>query len=209
MSGFKSGNTQSGMSHAKAFGSILRGYGPPVPGVGDVGDVYIDVLTYQLFERRRTEATDPWGHYIFVVPAQYQTTLKWFGTSNPSDDLGVAGDYYMQWGGFPNYGISPLIFGPKGVIGWPQNASGPATSIAIANGTVIVPTGLNAEGTNLNDQQPSQLLATGLNSEVAIPFPVTAASGDPVLQEGLQSSGSTLIVTLNAQYTAIDTHAVP
>jgi|SRR5215471_1325358 len=208
MSGFQSGDPRSGLSHAKAFGSILRGYGPPVPDVGDIGDVYIDVLTYQLFERRSTEATDPWGHYVFIVPTLYQTSLKFFGTAPPTNDLGMPGDYYMQWGGYPNYGINPLLFGPKQSFGWPENATGPVTSIAVTNGTVVLPIGLTAEGATLNDQQPAQLLQTGLTMEVIFPVPVTAATGDPVYQEGLQSSGVTTIITINTLYTATDTHSL-
>lgn len=209
MSGFEAGNSQGAIGRAKQFGSILRGFGPPVPSFGVAGDIYVDVTTFQLFERRLTEGTDPWGHYLFVIPPTYQSTLKYFGTAPPPNDLGVPGDYYMQWGGFPNYGISPLVYGPRQTFGWPENASGPTTQISITNGTLVVPTGLNAEGATISDQALAQLIATGLNSEAIIAFPVTAASGDPVLQEGLQTSGSTLVVTINPRYTAIDNFAVP
>ncbi len=125
MSGFDNGTIQGGVYfQAKQFGSILRGFGPPVPQAGVVGDLYIDTLTYNLFNKRSNDASadvDPWGHYLFVVPPTYQAGLKWFSSSAPTPDIGSNGDYLLLWGGYPNYGIQPMIYGPKAAGVWPTN----------------------------------------------------------------------------------------
>ena len=207
MSGFDAGNSQGVRSFAKQTGFILRGYGPPVEAVGVTGDLYLDVVSWQLFERRGEEL-DPWGHYLFVLPSLYRPSLKWFGTSPPTQDIGIPGDYYMQWGGYPNYGMSPVIFGPKTYIGWPQNGDGPGTVIAPGTGGFVLPLGVLDEGTTLVDNAPSQLIAVGLLAEYIIPFPVTMADGDPVLQLGLQNNGILLTTTPNTLYTAEDAHDI-
>lgn len=104
----------------KQLGSVLRGFGPPVLQAGVVGDLYLDQTTWQLFNKRSTNRLDPWGHYLFVVPALYRATLKWFSSAAPSNDIGVDGDYFMLWGGYPNYGMQPAIFGPKAAGAWPS-----------------------------------------------------------------------------------------
>lgn len=123
MSGFDNGTMQGGVYfQAKQFGSIYRGNGPPVPQAGVVGDLYVDVQTWQLFNKRSAhDGVDPWGHYLFVIPALYRTTLKWFSSSAPKNDLGVNGDYCLLWGGFGNYGLQPSIYGPKAAGAWPAN----------------------------------------------------------------------------------------
>jgi hypothetical protein len=122
MSGFGS------IARVKQFGAILRGLGPPVPQAGVVGDLYIDGQTFQLFNKRFGAAgPDPWGRYLFVVPPTYQIALKWFTASAPAKDLGVNGDYCLLWGGYPNYGLQPSIFGPKAAGAWP----GSATPVAV------------------------------------------------------------------------------
>lgn len=124
MSGFDNGTLQQAIfSQVKQFGSILRGFGPPVPQAGLVGDLYIDVQTFQLFNKRTTQigsGVDPWGHYLFVVPALYQTRLKWFVPSIPTNDIGTDGDYAALWGGYPNYGLQLSIFGVKAAGVWPS-----------------------------------------------------------------------------------------
>ena len=105
---------------AKQFGSILRGLGPPVPQAGVVGDLYIDGQTFQLFNKRGG-GLDPWGHYLFVVPLTYQTLLKWFSPCAPPANVGANGDYCLLWGGYPNYGLQPSIYGPKAAGAWPAN----------------------------------------------------------------------------------------
>lgn len=133
MSGFDNGTLQGGVfSQAKQFGSILRGYGPPVPQAGHVGDLYIDVQTWELFCKRSTDAAgdvDPWGHYVYVVPATYRNTLKWFTSSAPTSDIGANGDYALLWGGYPNYGVQPAIFGPKSAGAWPTVAVNVAVTL--------------------------------------------------------------------------------
>lgn len=132
MSGFDNGTLQGGVfAQSKQFGSILRGFGPPVPQAGSVGDVYMDVQTWFLYTKRSTDASgdvDPWGHYLFVVPATYQAQLKWFVPSMPTNDIGVNGDYALLWGGYPNYGLQPSILGPKAAGVWPANPA----SVAVA-----------------------------------------------------------------------------
>jgi hypothetical protein len=211
MSGFDNGSLFGGISHqVKQHGSILRGYGPPVPQAGVVGDLYIDVVSWQLFEKRSPDSggdVDPWGHYLFVVPGLYRNSLKFFGESAPTNDLGVVGDYYMLWGGYPNYGLQPAIFGPKQWSGWPSNGDGPGTVIATGYGAVIR-AGLTSEGSSVTDKQLTQLIAAGLLAEFTIPAAVTANEGDSVGQVGLQSGPTLVSVTLNALYTAEDGHAI-
>jgi hypothetical protein len=123
MSGFDNGTMQQAIfSQTKQFGSVLRGFGPPVPQAGLLGDLYIDVNTFQLFNKRSNDTgcgVDPWGHYLFVVPVTYQTRLKWFVPSAPTNDIGTNGDYAALWGGYPNYGLQLSIFGPKAAGAWP------------------------------------------------------------------------------------------
>ena len=130
MSGFDNGTLQGGVFfQAKQFGSVLRGFGPPVPQAGVVGDLYIDVQTFQLFNKRATNQTDPWGHYIFVIPSTFQAQLKWFVPSMPTNDIGVNGDFALLWGGFPSYGLQPLIFGPKAAGAWPASPTAEAVTL--------------------------------------------------------------------------------
>ena len=130
MSGFDNGTLQGGIfAQTKQFSSILRGFGPPVPQAGVVGDLYIDVQTYFLYNKRSTDASgdvDPWGHHLFQIPATYQAQLKWFLSSAPTNDIGANGDYALLWGGYPNYGMQPSIFGPKAAGAWP------GSSVAVA-----------------------------------------------------------------------------
>jgi hypothetical protein len=208
MSGFDTGTSQGLVSTSKQLGSILRGHGAPVPQAGVLGDIYIDVDTWQLFEKRQSEGLDPWGHYLFVVPETYQSTLNFFGTTIPPNDLGNVGDYYLQYRGYANYGINPAIYGPKQASGWPENGSGPDTVIADGTGSTVLPVGLLDEGATLLDKQPAQLIVVGLLAEYVNPLPVTADDGEAVLQVGLQSSGVQVTVTPNTLYTVEDEHAV-
>lgn len=123
MAGFDNGTMQGGVfAQTKQFGSVLRGNGAPVPQAGVVGDLYVDEQTWQLFNKRyASDGVDPWGHYLFVVPVTYQARLKWFVSSAPGKDIGVNGDYALLWGGYPNYGLQPSIYGPKAAGAWPAN----------------------------------------------------------------------------------------
>lgn len=128
MAGFDNGTLQGGVSaQVKQFGSILRGNGPPVPQAGVVGDLYIDALTSQLFEKRAGDQTDPWGHYLFVVPVTYAATLNWFSAYPPDATFGANGEYCLLWGGYPNYGLQPTIYGPFAAGAWPT----PPTAVAV------------------------------------------------------------------------------
>jgi hypothetical protein len=209
MAGFDNGTLQGGVFfQAKQFGSILRGFGPPVPQAGVVGDVYIDVQTWFLYSKRATNNTDPWGHYLFQVPVAYRTALKWFSTSAPDNSIGVAGDYCLLWGGWANYGMQPSIYGPKQSASWPENGEGPDTTIAALGAGTVVPVGLVDEGAPITDSPSTQLIVAGLLDEYIWPFPAPAAAGSPVSQLGLQSGPANVTVAINAEYTAIDEHAI-
>ena len=212
MSGFDNGSLQSGIFfQVKQFGSILRGFGPPVPQSGVVGDVYIDAQTWQLFNKRssaQSNDVDPWGHYLFIVPVTYRTALKWFSSYPPGDDVGVPGDYCLLWGGWSNYGMQPSIYGPKQATSWPENGNGPDTSIAALGAGTVLQVGLSGEGPALPDSNSTQLIVVGLLDEYVFPVPVFAAAGDPVSQLGLQSGPANIAVVLNTLYTAEDSHAV-
>lgn len=130
MSGFDNGTLQGGIfAQAKQLGSVLRGFGPPVEAAGVVGDVYLDVQTFFLYNKRATDITDQWGHYLFQVPVTYQAQLKWFGSCPPDNSVGINGDYFMLWGGYPNYGMQPSIYGPKAAGAWPANPAAVAVII--------------------------------------------------------------------------------
>jgi hypothetical protein len=208
MSGFDTARGSSGsIFRSKQFGSILRGFGPPVPQAGMTGDLYIDTLTWFLFEKREIDGLDDWGHYLFGVPALYRTALKWFGAASPDNTIGVAGDYFLQWSGYPNYGMQPIIWGPKLWEGWPENGGGPGTIIASGHPEVHQ-IGLVDEGPDKTDVQLNQLIAIGIFDEHIIPVPVTANPLDPILQLGMQSSGQLVVVPINTLYTAEDEHAL-
>jgi hypothetical protein len=122
VSGFDNGSLQGGIfAQAKQFGSVLRGFGPPTPEAGVVGDLYLDVQTWFLYNKRVTNDPSPWGHYLFLVPVTYQAQLKWFSAYPPTNDIGINGDYCLLWGGYPNYGLQPTIFGPKAAGAWPTS----------------------------------------------------------------------------------------
>jgi len=212
MSGFDNGTLQGGVFfQAKQFGSILRGFGPPVPQAGVVGDLYLDVQTWELYTKRSSEAggdVDPWGHYLFVVPLTYRTTLKWFSASAPTNDVGIAGDYCLAWAGWSNYGLQPSIYGPKQATGWPEDGSGGTVPIAIAGAGTVLPVGLSDEGAPIPASNSTQLIVTGLLDEYILAVPVTANAGDPVTQQGLQSGPAAVAVTINPLYTAEDAHEV-
>lgn len=192
---------------AKQFGSILRGFGPPVPQAGVVGDLYIDVQTWNLYAKRSPDSggdVDPWGHFLFVVPLAYRTTLKWFSSYAPTNDIGVTGDYCLLWGGWSNYGMQPSIYGPKQAAGWPENGEGP--NVPVVNAGVVIPVGLTGEGATVTDSSSTQLIATGMTSEVILAVPALGIGS--VEQLGLQSGPANVAVTLNPLYTAEDQHAV-
>lgn len=212
MSGFDNGTLQGGVFfQAKQFGGIMRGFGPPVPQSGVIGDLYIDVQTWQLFNKRSAgsgDGIDPWGHYLFIVPIAYRTALKWFSAFAPGDDVGVTGDYCLAWAGWSNYGMQPSIYGPKQVTGWPENGNGPNVTIAAAGAGTVLPVGLSGEGAALPESNSTQLVVVGLLDEYILGVPVRALAGDPVTQQGLQSGPAAVAVALNALYTAEDQHAL-
>lgn len=210
MTGFDNGTCQGGVFfQAKQFGPILRGFGPPVPQAGVVGDVYMDVQTFQLFEKRASDDTDPWGHYLFIVPATYRASLKFFTSYAPGDDIGVNGDYALLWAGYSNYGLQPSIFGPKAQNSWPENGNGPGTVIDPAFFASALQVGLSDEGPTLPFSISTQLIVAGVADEFVLAIPTTTAvASDPVLQQGLQGQPVNVTVTLNPLYTAEDGHAL-
>jgi hypothetical protein len=213
MSGYDQGTAQSGVYfQAKQFGSILRGFGPPVPQAGLVGDLYLDTLTFNLYEKRATDAgqdVDPWGHFLFVVPVTYRNQLKWFTTSLPDDSIGVTGDYALSWAGFGNYGLQPSIYGPKNVAGsWPESGNGPTTTIAATAAGFVFPVGLTGEGTQVAYSRSTQLIVAGFVDEFVLSTPVSNIAGTVIGELGLQSTPTPVTVTLNALFTAEDQHVV-
>lgn len=209
MSGFDNGTMQGGVvAQAKQFGPILRGIGPPVPQAGVLGDVYIDAQSWQLFSKRVSEAMDPWGHYIFEVPATYRNQLKWFSSTAPDNSIGATGDYCLLWAGFANYGMSASVYGPKQANGWPENGEGGTVPIAAAGAGFTTPVGLTGEGAPVANSASTQLIVVGLTDEYILPVPVTANAGDPVSQLGLQSGPAALIVNINPLTTSTDLHTI-
>jgi hypothetical protein len=210
MAGFDQGTLQHGVfAQAKQFGSILRGFGPPAPEAGVVGDVYLDVQTWFLYNKRSSSDTDPWGHYLFLLPAPYRTALKWFSSYAPTNDIGIAGDYCLLWGGWSNYGLQPSIYGPKQTSAWPESGdAGLTVPIAAAGAGTVLQVGLSGEGPSLPDSSSTQLIVVGLLNEYILAVPVTANAGDPVSQIGLQSGPAAVPVVLNPEYTAEDQHAL-
>lgn len=213
--GFDTGAQQGSVYfQAKQFGSILRGSGPPVPQAGVVGDVYVDTVAWQLYAKRSNDAggsVDPWGHYLFAVPATYQAQLKWFGTALPGDSIGVAGDYCLSWAGFGNYGLNPVsIYGPKNASGtWSESGSGPNTTLAVAGAGFVFPLGLNGEGPQTAYSRSTQLIVAGFSDEYVLPMPVANVAGTVVGQVGLQSPPTPVAVALNYLHTAEDAHSLP
>ena len=211
MSGFDYGTLSGGVfAQTKQFGSILRGFGPPVPQAGVVGDLYIDTVTWFLYEKRATNETDPWGHYLFQVPVQYQSQLKWFSTSFPGDSIGIAGDYCLLWGAYANYGLQPSIFGPKTANNtWPEGGNGPGTTLNATGAGFAYPLGLADEGATPNAYSTSsQLIVAGLVDEFILAIPVDPVAGETIGQLGLLGKPANVAVTLNPIYTATDVHGV-
>ncbi len=208
MTGFDNGTQQQGIfAQAKQFGSILRGNGPPVPQAGVVGDLYLDVQTWFLYEKRSAQATDPWGHYLFEVANTYQSGLKWFSSSLPTNDFGVDGDYCLLWAGFNNYGLQPSICGPKANNCWPESGDGPDILLDAAYAGYELPVGVSDEGTALAFSNSWQLIVAGEDDEYILSVPVSQLPNTSVLQAGLQSAPNIIAVDLDPLYTAIDKHA--
>lgn len=210
MSGFDQGTIQGGVFfQAKQFGSILRGYGPPVPQAGLVGDLYIDVNTFQLFNKRASDDVDPWGHYLFNVPAMYQSTLKWYVPSTPTNDVGVAGDYALLWGGYNNYGMMASIYGPKVASGWTENGDGPSTVVDPLYAGYTLSVGVADEGSTVAFSNSTQLIVEGVADEYILSTPVllpTASSSVDV--RGVASYPVQVNIALNPLYTAEDEHSL-
>lgn len=210
MTGFDNGTAQGGIfAQAKQFGSILRGSGPPVPGAGVQGDMYIDVQTWFLYEKRDPDGIDPWGHYLFAVPAQYRSGLNWFSSLLPTNDFGANGDYCLLWAGFNNYGLQPSICGPNVNGYWPESGDGPNLLLDPANAGYTIPAGLSDEDAMLTAFSNSwQLVVAGVDIEYVLSIPVSQLPNTAVIERGLQSAPVVTPVALNPLYTAEDTHAV-
>lgn len=209
MSGFDSGSSQGGIfAQTKQFGPILRGSGPPVPGAGVTGDLYIDVQTWFLYEKRSAEGTDPWGHYLFVVPAQYQLGLNWFSSSLPTNIFGANGDYCLLWGGFNNYGLQPSFCGPNTNGYWPESGDGPNLLLDPAYAGYSLPAGELDEGAPIAFSNSWQLIVAAEDSEYVLSIPVPQVGNTPSIQRAEQCAPVVTAVALNPLYTAEDEHAV-
>lgn len=208
MSGFDNGTEQSGIfAQAKQFGTVLRGTGPPVPAAGVVGDLYLDVQTWFLYEKRDTQSTDPWGHYLFAVPATYQSGLKWFSSYLPTNDFGVNGDYCLLWASFDNYGLQPSICGPKANGCWPESGVGPDLLLDPAYAGFSLPAGVSDEGTPIAFSASWQLAVAGILEEYILAIPVPQLPNTIVIERGLRSAPPVVAVLLDPLYTAVDKHA--
>lgn len=209
MSGFDNGTSQGGVfAQAKQFGAILRGSGPPVPQAGVVGELYVDVQTYFLYEKRDAQATDPWGHYLFVVPEAYRAGLKWFSSYLPTNDIGVDGDYCLLWAGFDNYGVQPSICGPKAAGAWPESGTGPTLLLDPAYAGFSLPAGMTDEGLPIAFSASWQLVVAGLDTEYILAIPVSQLPNTPTDEVGLQAPPAVVPVAVNPLYSAVDKHAV-
>lgn len=209
MSGFDNGSAHGGVfAQTKQFGSILRGFGPPVPTAGLVGDLYLDTQTNFLYVKREAEDTDPWGNYLFQVPAQYAPTLKWFSAAAPTNDFGLTGDYCIQWSGYNNYGTVPSLYGPKAAYGWTEIGEGPGAIIDPTYAGYALPAGLSDEGAPLAFSSSSQLIVAGLLDEYILAIPVITDGGTVLSQVGLPAGPVQVPMNLNPQYTAVNEHAV-
>lgn len=208
MSGHDNASAQHGIFfQAKQFGSILRGSGPPVPQAGVVGDLYIDVQTWFLYEKRSSDAADPWGNYLFAIPTAYQSGLKWFSASLPTNDFGLNGDYCLLWGGFNNYGLQPSICGPKANGCWAESGVGPDAVLDPLYAGYSLPVGLSDEGTPIAFSNSWQLVVAGVDAEYILSIPVSQAPSTPVLERGLRSFPALVPVVLDPLYTAENEHA--
>lgn len=209
MAGFDNGTLQGSVfAQAKQFGAILRGFGPPAPVSGVVGDLYVDTQTWLLYGKSEAQATDPWGGWVFEIPAQYRSGLKWFGASLPSNSVGVDGDYCLLWGGFNNYGVQPSIFGPKVSGCWPESGDGPAVFLDPAYVGYALPVGLSDEGAPVAFSASTQLIAAGLVDEYILAIPVLQVVGVSITELGLQSTPANVVVPINPLYSATETHAI-
>ncbi len=209
MSGFDQGTTQGGVfAQAKQFGPVLRGSGPPVPAAGVVGDLYIDTQAWFLYEKRSAEGIDPWGHYLFAVPAQYQSGLNWFSSSLPTNNFGADGDYCLLWAGFNNYGLQPSFCGPNVNGNWPESGDGPDLLLDPTNVGYTIPAGLSDEGALIAFSNSWQLVVAGLDTEYVLSIPVTQMVGTSIIERGLQSAPAVVNVALNPLYTSEDQHTI-
>lgn len=209
MSGFDNGTVQECIfAQAKQFGSVLRGFGPPVPGAGVTGDLYIDVQTWFLYEKREAEGTDPWGHYLFAVPAAYRNSLKWFSAALPTNDYGVNGDYCLLWVGFNNYGLQPSICGPNVGGYWPESGDGPDLLLDPAFSGSTLPAGVADEGATIAFSASWQLIVAGVDTEYILAVPISQLPNTDIIERGLRSTPVNVAVPLNPLYTATDGHAV-
>lgn len=209
MAGFDNGTMQGGIfAQAKQFGAILRGTGEPVPAAGVVGDLYLDVQTWFLYEKREAQSTNPWGNYLFAVPEAYRDGLKWFSSFLPTNDFGADSDYCLLWGGYNNYGLQPSVCGPKDDGCWPESGSGPDLLLDPAYAGYSLPAGLSDEGSPIAFSASWQLVVAGLDSEYILAIPVPQTANTPSTETGLQAAPVPVAVMLNPTYTATDKHVI-
>ena len=206
---FDNGTLQSGIfAQAKQFGSILRGFGPPVPVAGVVGDLYVDTQTWFLYEKRSAEGIDPWGHYLFAVPVQYQAGLNWFNSSLPTNGFGANGDYCLLWGGFNNYGLQPSFCGPNVNGYWPESGDGPDLLLDPTYAGYTLPAGEEDEGAPIAFSNSWQLIVAGEDGEYVMSIPVPQVGNTTVIQRAEQNPPAVVPVALNPLYSAEDEHAI-
>lgn len=210
MGGFDNGAAYGGglFAQNKQFGAVLRGIGAPAPSSGSAGDVYVDTQSWLIYCKRQPEGSDPWGDYIFMLPATYRSGLKWFSSSPPTNDIGVNGDYCLLWGGYSNYGTQPSIYGPKVDGCWPEIGSGPDILLDPAYAGYTLPVGLADEGDAIAYSASTQLIVTGLVDEYILAIPLTQLYNSPNTETGLDSLPASIVVNVNPLYTADSVHKV-
>lgn len=210
MASFDNGTLQSGVyTQVKQFGPVLRGYGPPVPEAGVVGDLYLDVQTWFLYEKRSASGgQNPWGNYLFQVAAAYRNTLKWFSAYPPANDVGIYGDYCLHWSGYTNYGMQPAFYGPKQITGWAENGTGPDTVVDPLYAGYALPVGLLDESTPVAFSSSTQIVVVGVIDEYILAVPVPLTAGVSISEIGAASGPALTSVSINPLYTAENEHSV-
>jgi len=98
--------------------TTLSGNGVPSPGLGAVGDYYLDKTSYQLYGPK---AVNGWGIALLLRgadgaqgpagPAGVDGTIIYSGLGAPDPTLGKIGDFYMNR-------LTVAMYGPKSVDGW-------------------------------------------------------------------------------------------
>nr|WP_162989039.1 hypothetical protein [Pedobacter schmidteae] len=98
--------------------TTLAGNGAPLPGLGAVGDYYLDKSSYQLYGPK---VVNGWGIPVLLRgangaqgpagPAGADGTIIYSGLGAPDPTIGKIGDFYMDR-------PAVMMYGPKSIDGW-------------------------------------------------------------------------------------------